>query len=676
VPQLVIVDGQQRLTSLYAIVKGMPVVRENYDSEKICIAFNPLEERFEVSDAAIARDKSFIPDISNIWSSSANIFKVANEYLNNLQRSREVSDEEVEKIQNAITKLQGLLTFPFTALELSSDISEEDVAEVFVRINSKGTSLNQADFILTVMSVFWDEGRSDLEHFCKDTRKPTKGKASPFNYFIEPDPDQLLRVSVGLAFKRAKLKYVYSILRGKDLETEEFSEERRIEQFNILKNSQSRVLNVQYWHDFLSCIRMAGFRSNKMISSQTNLLFSYILYLIGRTEIGVDEFTLRKSIAQWFFMSAVTGRFTSSPESKMEFDLIRLRDVKTADEFLTRLNAICEVTLTTDFWNVTLPNDLATSSSRSPSLFAYNAALVLLDANVLFSKVKMAEMLDPALHANRSSLERHHLFPKAYLNKIGYSSTRDTNQIANYAYVEWMDNVKIGETPPSEYLNEMEKRFTEGELSRQYHFHALPQKWWDMDYQEFLQKRRELMSQIIREGYEILTSQIKIFYKKDKFDLSSIINQGESEVVEFRQTLRTNKHTGEVDSRIEMSILSILAGFLNNNGGTLIVGLSDDGYPTNLRDDNFANEDEMSLYLVDLVKERMGSQALLSIHVNFDDYNGNRIMLVRCTRAQVPIFVEDVDVKRFFIRTGSLTIELDAEQIEEYLARRESFAKT
>jgi predicted HTH transcriptional regulator len=125
-----------------------------------------------------------------------------------------------------------------------------------------------------------------------------------------------------------------------------------------------------------------------------------------------------------------------------------------------------------------------------------------------------------------------------------------------------------------------------------------------------------------------------------------------------------------------MSILSILAGFLNNNGGTLIVGLSDDGYPTNLRDDNFANEDEMSLYLVDLVKERMGSQALLSIHVNFDDYNGNRIMLVRCTRAQVPIFVEDVDVKRFFIRTGSLTIELDAEQIEEYLARRESFAKT
>ena len=76
-PRLVIVDGQQRLTSLYAVVKGVPVVRYNYDSEQIRIAFNPLEERFEVHDAAIQRDKSFIPDISSILSGGTSIFKVA-----------------------------------------------------------------------------------------------------------------------------------------------------------------------------------------------------------------------------------------------------------------------------------------------------------------------------------------------------------------------------------------------------------------------------------------------------------------------------------------------------------------------------------------------------------------------------------------------------------------------
>lgn len=142
------------------------------------------------------------------------------------------------------------------------------------------------------MSVFWDEGRAELERFCRESRKPTKGKASPFNYFIEPSPDQLLRVSVELGFQRARLKHVYSILRGKDLETEEFSPERRKEQFEILKKAQDKTLNLQYWHNFLLCIRQAGFRNGKMISSQNNLLYSYILYLIGRTKYGID----RKSV--------------------------------------------------------------------------------------------------------------------------------------------------------------------------------------------------------------------------------------------------------------------------------------------------------------------------------------------------------------------------------------------
>ncbi len=219
-PGLVIVDGQQRLTSLYAVVKGVPVVRESFESEHIHIAFNPLEESFEVADATIGRNPAFIPNISQLWGSDTNLMKFARDYLSRLKASREVTEEEEERIEGAITKLYGLLSFPFTALQLSANISEENVSDVFVRINSKGTPLNQADFILTLMSVFWDEGRKELEQFCRASRKPAKaGQPSPFNHFIEPDPDQLLRASVGLGFKRARLQYVYSILRGKDLET-------------------------------------------------------------------------------------------------------------------------------------------------------------------------------------------------------------------------------------------------------------------------------------------------------------------------------------------------------------------------------------------------------------------------------------------------------------------------
>ena len=451
-PNLLVVDGQQRLTSLYAVVRGQPVVRSDYKSEQIHIAFNPMEEKFEVTDAAIQRDRSYIPDISAFWSQGTSFLRLVNKYLGDLKLGRDISFEEEEQIQISIEKLRNLLSFPFTALQLDANISEEDVADVFVRVNSQGVALSQANFILTLMSVFWDEGRTQLEQFCREAKTPARSGASPYNHFIEPSPDQLLRVSVGLAFKRARLNYIYSILRGKDLETEQFSAERRDKQFEVLKDAQQRVLNVQYWHDFLRCVHEAGFRSSRMISSTNALLFSYILYLIGRTEYHVPEFQLRTVIAQWFFMSAVTGRYTSSPESTLESDFALLRDASDAGHFVARLKNVCSRTLTNDYWEINLPGNLATSASRSPSRFAYEAALVILGAPALFSQSKVGDMLDPAIQANRSAVERHHLFPRGYLDKVGITSDRERNQIANYAYVEWGDNVSISNQPPADYV--------------------------------------------------------------------------------------------------------------------------------------------------------------------------------------------------------------------------------
>lgn len=499
--RLVIVDGQQRLTSLYAVIGNIPVIRKNFKKEYIKIAFNPLEERFEVADAAIRKDKEFLPDISSLWHEDAKIISIIRDYLANLRTSREITDTEESLIEDRILRLKGLLSFPFTALELSSDIDEEAVSDIFVRVNSRGTPLNQADFILTLMSVFWDEGRSKLEKFSRDSLSPSRGTPSPFNHFIEPSPEQLLRVAVGVAFRRGRLKYVYSILRGKDLETEQFDTDRRAEQFKRLEDAQNKVLNLQYWHDFLSCIRAAGFRSGKMISSDNTLLFTYIFYLLGRTEYEVSEFELRKVISRWFFMAALTGRYTSSPESALEFDLASLRAAKSGKEFIAELEKACEIAISSDFWTITLPNDLATSSSRSPSAFAYQAALVLLGAKVLFSEATVSDLLDPSLHANRSLVEKHHLFPKSYLGSLGISAVRDTNQIANYALVEWGDNNKISDQSPMEYLPSLENRFSSQKLSEMYYHHALPENWHTLEYFEFLVQRRTLMAKVIQDGY-------------------------------------------------------------------------------------------------------------------------------------------------------------------------------
>ncbi len=669
-PSLVIVDGQQRLTSLYAVIKGSPVVRSNYRSEHIRIGFNPIEEVFEVTSAAIERDRSFIPGISRLWSEESDLFQVVADYINGLRSVREVSNDEVKRIQTSIVKLQGLLKFPFTALQLAADITEEAVADIFVRINSQGKTLNQADFILTLMSVFWDKGRMILECFCRESRTPSTGKPSPFNYFIEPSPDQLLRVGVGIAFKRARLGHVYSILRGKDLETGEFSEVRRIDQFERLQDAQSKVLDLQNWHDFMHCLQHAGYRTGLMISSKNALLNTYTLYLIGKTEFALPEHNLRLIIAQWFFMSALTGRYTGSTETRMESDLALLRDVSTAEDFTGRLSQTCNVSLTSDFWEVTLPNELATSAARSPSLFAFEAAQVLLGAPVLFSKLKIAEVLDPALKGGHKSIEKHHLFPKGHLAELGFTERRDINQIANYAYVEWVDNVKISKWPPVEYLPPLKERFSSAELTHMYYLHGLPEDWEHMGYRTFLEHRRERMANIIHEGYEQLISGPQFVEKPDEIDLVGLFERGESDEVEFKSTLRVNLHTGQRDSRMELAVLRTMAGFLNTHGGRLIIGVSDDGTPLGLDVDAFVSEDKMSLHLSNIVNKRMSPNAWIAMHANFDDYENVRVLAVNCKKSRTPVYVKHENEERFYVRTGPATTELSVSQAAEYIKHR------
>lgn len=202
-------------------------------------------------------------------------------------------------------------------------------------------------------------------------------------------------------------------------------------------------------------------------------------------------------------MTALTARYSSSPETAMESDLARLRAIDSADGFVEVLDNIIAGTFTEDFWNITLPNELATSAARSPSLFAYQAAQHLLDAEVLFSPLKVAELTDPAVKGTKSPVERHHLFARAYLRGMGITDLREVNQIANFAWVEWKDNIDISDKAPSEYVPDFEARFA-ADLTEMYYWHALPDEWTAMPYPSFLKERRRLIAKVIRDGFSRL----------------------------------------------------------------------------------------------------------------------------------------------------------------------------
>jgi hypothetical protein len=676
-----IVDGQQRLTSIYAVVKGVPVVDEDFRESEIRLAFRPRTGEFEVANSANAHDPEWIPSITPLWAPDANAFGFTSEFIARLRETKGLTDDEEKEVANAITRLIQLTAYTFTAIELASEMEVEEVSQVFVRVNSKGTPLNAADFILTLMSVYWDEGRRELEAFSRAAKTPSSSGPSPFNYFLRPSPDQMLRVAIGLGLRRGQLRAVYQLLRGRSVTSNEVSDQARDEQFAKLAQAQAHVLDLTHWHEFLKALQQAGYRSQDMVTSDNNILFSYLAFLVGRVDHGIAYPELRKLIARWFFMCSVTGRYTGTPESRIESDLRRFADAKSGDAFETILDEIIGTNLTSDFWTVALPDTLDSASAYSPALFAYHASLCLLNAKALFSDLAVSDLLDPALQGKKKALERHHLFPKAYLKSIGVSGVSSTNQIANMALLEWPDNISISDAPPSQYFPEMfAKHVDPKDQEAAYFWHALPAGWEEMEYKEFLKQRRTLMAQVIRAGYDKLVTGVSPFAGAGQPDVmfptvESLLEAMETAQVEFKSSARVSLDGDEVPEKaINGAVIKSVAAFLNSDGGTLGIGIQDDGAILGIQPDLDYKDQDLDSYanwLTTLFITALGAAATTRVGVRFEAVGEATVCLVDVRPSSKPVFAAtDKGKDLFFVRLNNTTRVLSGADVITYAEER------
>ncbi len=502
-PKRLIVDGQQRLTSLFAVMRGVDVIDETYRHKRIEISFRPRDGAFDVADAATRNDPEYIANVSDLFTDGRGSFGIINEFLSRLAIRRMLTPRENQIIASNLERLFQLRRYRFSVLEISAELDEEAVADIFVRINSEGKKLNQSDFILTLLSVIWEEGRMQLEAFARSAQIPST-KASPFNHLIAPSPDQMLRVAVGLAFNRARLKSVYHLLRGKDPDTGVFDQTRRDTNLDLLKAAHARALDLANWQRFIVCITASGFRLAEQVVSQNALLSAYVLYLRGLSLTGLAPRTLDRLIGRWFWMSLLTARYSTSPETTMEADFASLA-VSGGEEFARAIEREIASRLTNDFWKITLPLELETSSTRSGGWATFAAAQLRLDAQTLFSDKKLVSMLDPLTRGTRKPVEVHHLFPKSWLKTSGVQERKKINQIANFAYLEWPENLRVGSRPPKGYLPEIRLDYSDGTWEEMGRMHALPQGWEEMSYPNFLEERRKLMARVIQRGFESLS---------------------------------------------------------------------------------------------------------------------------------------------------------------------------
>ena len=509
-PDDLVIDGQQRLTALLAAMYGVTIKDKNYKERKIRISFNPLTREFAVWTQAYERNPEWISEISSVFAADQehNISKFRKVYIKIANESRvknnepELTEDEEDIIEENINDLLNLGIYSLPTLKINAKADEEDVADIFVRVNSGGQNLTEKNFIETLIAVYDNDIHDKINKFCAESRIPDNGTS--FNQILLVDPSHLIRMAVGVGFRRARLRYAYMLLRGKNLKTGEITQCVREENLKIFKESLEIVTNLNNWHAFMNLFASAGYLKGSFVASSNAVVFSYVLYLIGKYDYKVTSVELQKIIRKWIFMSTITGFYTGSTETEVEKQFADLRDVNNADEFVAYLDYAIANRFTDDYFTYSLPTELNSSSATSPAWYGYIAAINVLGTPMLFSTALLSQYFVLGTSGDKNSVDKHHIFPKHYLEKIGYDNDRDRNQIANFTYLDYVTNIDISDAPPKEYVVRYREKLGEEGYKLACAQNALPENFEQLSYPEFLSQRRSLMAQIVKKAYKEL----------------------------------------------------------------------------------------------------------------------------------------------------------------------------
>ena len=307
-PDYLVIDGQQRLTALLAALFGIKVKDKNYAERSIRISFNPLTREFAVWTEAYERNADWISDIYSVFKADEehNVSKFRRQFIKECNSGRErngkdiLTDDEEETIETNLNDLLNLSIYTLPTLRINSKASEEDVAEIFVRVNSGGQKLTEKNFIETLLAVYDNDVYEKIDKFCEESRIPKDGTS--YNFILKVDPSHLIRMAVAVGFRRARLRYAYMLMRGKNLETGIITKDEMDANLDKFKSALDKVTNLNNWHAFMGLFADAGYVNGSIVASTNAVVFCYVLYLIGKFDYKVPAVTLNKVIKKWILV--------------------------------------------------------------------------------------------------------------------------------------------------------------------------------------------------------------------------------------------------------------------------------------------------------------------------------------------------------------------------------------
>lgn len=523
----ILIDGQQRITALTAALLGQQVLNNNYKKVRIKIAFNIKTEEFQTLNPAIEAQESWIPDISAFMEDgSINTW----EFITNYSKKFDI---EPNKVNERINKLIQIKNISIGRIELGSSLDIDTVTEIFIRINSAGVVLSQADFAMSKISVNKEyngnEIRKTIDYFCHLAKNPidydniknndpefTKIDASNKISWIKdksediyrPSYVDILRVAFTYKFKRGKLQDLVSLLSGRDFETREYREDVIEDSYATLSSGINDFVNQSNFERYIMILKSAGAIRDDLIRSQNVVNFGYILYLtLKKRNIRPD--LIEKQVRRWIVMSILTQRYASAPESAFDYDIRRLSN---SEDILTVIDDEIDRQLNETFWSDILVEYFNTSVVSSPYWKTFLMAQIKLGDRGFLSK----DITVRTLIENRGDI--HHIFPKNYLQKNGHDNRGEYNQIANFAMLQTEINIQISDRAPVDYMKSIEKQCTGEEnkfgainnpedLRKNMAENCIPLGFENMtepDYTDFLLARRKLMAKKVRTYFDSL----------------------------------------------------------------------------------------------------------------------------------------------------------------------------
>ena len=626
---LLLLDGQQRLTTLYVLFRGE--APRFYEGESLFfdLYFNVQTEEFRFWQKSRMENNPAWVGVHEFLSEGLDAL---------LERMDQLDDDHFAVIRSNLKRLGRLNqvgSYTYTVDQLSGDeASVEQVVEIFNRVNSAGTPLTSADLALAHVCSIWPEAREEMRIFQK--RMADAGFNMDFSF--------LVRCLAGVATGSV-------VLEGSFIRTPA----------ETLKTAWGQMKPA--FEHLVSVLRHDAFVGNASDLQTYYVLIPATVYLARRGgHFPTDAIKYR--FIRWLHLAGLWARYSGAAVTKLQQDvaLVAGRDLDPTHEL--------EEAILRERGRLLLEaHDLDEAGISSAVGRLSRIVARARDARDWFTGIRIYDKAQ----GRDSGLESHYIFERALLRKEGYDSERDRkiiNEVANRAFLTRKASLDIRRSSPAEYLPAVQEN-QPGALRAQ----SVPMDrslWEPGHYLDFLASRRRLLAQAMN---EFIAGWVKEDPSgTDEQTVRRLLERGESEAVEFKSSLRWDLSESKVNKVLEKVVVKTLAGFLNGKGGTLLIGVDDTGAVIGLASDYNSlrkkDRDGFELHLRELVARDLGEAASVFLTVTFHELGGEDLCQVTIEPSDHEIYVEDQKVAVFYLRTGNSTRSLPIDEAVKYIPHR------